>query len=232
MEKQSNQKIRSHILLHNSCKEMVQLNEKIEQDWAHLFQQHEKSLQFAQACSNVALFEQLHNTFSSHAMTHQENMMKYVQEINQFERLQNLTTMFKDQCEPLIKKVQEQLQLCSIFIFTTKLNALKVEIEHFLSQTLSGVGKTVEEIEQLKIQHKFEVSLKDFEIKVQECERAIEQKANMLKNLRNCFSTVQTKYLLVMNILPNQDQDFLDIEKLESKVNPIKAESENGFLCK
>ncbi len=63
--------------------------------------------------------------------------------------------------------------------------------------------------------------------------KLLEQKESMLKNINACFSEVESKYLLVLDSLPNtSDQDFLDIEKLKAKVDPVKAEADYGYQGK
>jgi hypothetical protein len=140
--------------------------------------------------------------------------------------------MFNEQCEPLMNKIEKLMEICCISIWTEKLNALKSEFDTFMAQTVSEVGKTTGEMEQLKIKYNVEASLKDFGIKVQECKRTIDQKENMLKNIRKCITEAESKYLQVLASLPNtSDEDLLDFENLKSKVDPVKAKSVVEFQC-
>ena len=219
-----------------SSNEIQQIVKNLEQDLAQLYQHYESCIHAIQASMDEALFEQAKSYFSSQAIANQERLDVYTREINQMDTIssqQNLIRVMIQLSEPLMKKIENLLDNCSLSIWTAKLNALKSEMENFLSQTVSRVDKTNEEIEQLKIRYHVEASLKDFGMKIQECERTIEQKDNTLKNIKKSVKDMREKYLSILNTLPkNVDEDFLDDGNLKAKVDSLKTETDKGFQCR
>jgi hypothetical protein len=219
-----------------SCEEFQQIIQNIDQGLEHLNQQYKRSLDTIQTSSDEALFEQIKNNFHSHAMTNQEKLVNSSQEIDQLDFLlsqQNLIRMFNEHTEPLMKKIQQLMEACKLSIWTSKLNALKSELDSSMVQMVSRVETATEEIQLLKTKYEVESLSRECGMKLQELERMIEQKESMLKNINACFSEVESKYLRVLDSLPNtSDQDFLDIEKLKAKVDPVKAEADHGYQGK
>jgi hypothetical protein len=219
-----------------SHKEIQQIIQIIDQGLVHLYEQYQNCVNVILTSTDAAIFEQVKNNFYSHAVANQNRLVCCAQEINQLDILfsqQNLKRMLNEQCEPLMNKIEKLMEICCISIWTEKLNALKSEFDTFMTQTVSEVGKITGDMEQLEIKYNVEASLKDFGIKVQECKRTIEQKENMLKNIRKCIIEAESKYSQVMATLPNtSDEDFLDLENLKSKVDPVKAKSVDEFCCK
>ena len=159
-----------------TCEEIQQIIIYIEQGWAQLHQQYERCIHAVQTSMDEAVFEQFKINFFSHATTNRERLDVYAREINRLDAFlsqQNLKRMFGQQSEPHMKKIQNLLDNCNLSIWTSKLSTLKSDLEKYLSQTVSRVDKTIIEIEQLKIKYEVEASLKDFEMKIQECERTI-----------------------------------------------------------
>ncbi len=219
-----------------SCKEIQQIIQNVDQGLNQLYQLYERCLHALQTSTDEALYEQVKNSFSSHARTNQDRLITYTQEINRldvFLSQQNLIRIIRDQCEPLMQKIHKLLEICCLSIWTAKLNVLKSELENFITQTGSKIETSTLEIQHLKVQYQVESSFKEFGMKIQEFERAIEQKHNMQKSIRSCLSEVKTKYLLVLTTLPDtSDEDFLDLENLKLKVDTLKTEADNGFQCK
>ncbi len=219
-----------------SHKEIQQIIQAIDQGLVELYNQYQKCVDFVQTSIESAVFEYVKNTFYSHAIIFQERLSGYAHEINQLNVLfsqQNLKRMFNEQCEPLMNKIEKLMEICCISIWTEKLNALKSEFDTFMAQTVTEVAKATVETEQLTIKYRFEASLKDFGIKIQECGRRIDQQGNMLKNICNHFKEVETKYALVLANSQNiTSANFLDFENLSAQMNPVKRQAEDGFKSK
>ena len=221
-----------------TCEEIQQIIINIEQGWAQLHLQYERCIHAVQTSMDETLFEQAKSDFFSHAITNQERLNGYAKEINQldaFLRQQNFIRMFIQKYEPLMKKIQNMLEYCTLPIWTAKLSALKSELENFFSHTVSRVENTHEEIEKLQIWPDVEVSLKDFGMKIQECERTIEQKESKLKNIRECE---QKKLIRMLNQesepLMKNIQNLLDNHTLSiwtAKLSALKSELEK-FISK
>jgi hypothetical protein len=223
-------------IANKSCVEIQQIIQNIDHGFAQLNQQYERCLHAIQTSTDEVLFEQVKNNFNSHANNNQERLANYAQEIYQldvFFSQQNLKTMFSEQYQPLMNHIKKLLEVCCLSNWTAKLNDLKLELEYQISQTASKIETTTEEIQQLEIKCDVKAVAREFGIKIQEFEKMIEQKETTLMNINQCFSKVETKYLPVLATLSNMsDQDFLDIEDLKTKVEPVKTEAVNGFQCK
>jgi hypothetical protein len=219
-----------------SFEEIQQIIQNIDIALAQLYQQYKECLQIAQSGIDKELFEQVKADFFLHALTNQERLVIFAQQINQFDFFlcqQNLIRPFNQQSETLMIQIKQLIEICSLSVWTAKLNALKSELETFMDQTVSKINRKPTDIQQLEIKHNFEVTLKDFSTKVEECKRTIQQKRNILKNITKCFNQIKSKYALVFKTLPDMpDEDFLDFENLKTKVDPVKSEAEAGFQCK
>ncbi len=219
-----------------SQKEIQQIIQIIDQGLVQLYEQYQNCVNVVQTSTDVAVFEQVKNNFSSHAVANRDRLVCCAQEINRLDILlsqQNLIRKLQDQCEPLIKKIQKLMEICCFSIWTAKLKALKSDFDTLISQTVSRIETTTEEIKLSKVNNDVEASLKEFGTKTQEFERVIAQKGSMLKSIRSCLSQVDTKYRQTLGTLPNTlDEEFLDIQNLKAMVDPVKDEADNGFQCK
>ncbi len=217
-----------------SSEEIKQIIQHIDHGLDQLYQFYGRCKYTVETSIDEALFEQVNSEFSSHAFANQARLVNFAQEIDQWDALlcqQNLERILNEQSELLNKNIQKLLKVCCLSIWTTKLNALKSELECFIAQTVSTIKMTTKENHQFNIQC-VAASSKEFGMKIQELDRAIEQKGNLLKSIQSCLSEAETKYQQTRGTLSNMsDEDFWDIQRLMKEVDSVKAEVDNGFLC-
>ena len=131
------------------------------------------------------------------------------------------------------KAIKELKNECIVARLSEVVLKIEIDFEAFITKTQGEVLQCQDEIQQLNHKHKFEFAMKDFQIKIKECARKIQEKQNILKTMKKRYNDIDIKYKMILDAIPTpSDKSFMDIEDLNVKVENFKQNAALAFKSK
>ena len=112
----------------------------------------------------------------------------------------------------------------------SELLKLEHDFDLFVRSKEDNIIGVSDEMGLVKIQYELESGTWDFDYKLDEAKKMIEQKDSTLENINRCGKEVDNFYSnILLNIPASPDENYIDFSNLEKRIQPLKAEAATFF---